>query len=394
VALNQHRPANVQILYKAIDHTAQQAGLFWTVITSVNNQEPSYYSSPDAIRIVQQLQQEQDATQSSEGLRNVKLKHPVGETHHVIRISLEDIKQEMWFGVKRPGFGAELEFVSPWYVFLKQFAEISNAALLRITAAMDLQRYQIEAMRQQGMARSAVNANLLAHDLKTLSGAVLKTISSLHEAVITNSIEIDEYYSRAIAASLNSVRKISEITKVITKETKLDDHQPCSLTRVAEHIERLRSEDFSPDGIRLSVEFDDDYVIDVPYYVVTVAIDNLVTNARNAIVNYNNGSGQSQGRIFISGVRENGSVSCYVRDSGPGIPEALRERIWEYGYSTDPESGGWGLPMIRDRLGEHDCSIELLSEIGGGATFRISFPPAKTSEESGGQEVADERSSG
>jgi signal transduction histidine kinase len=384
VVLNHHRPTNLHSLCEAIDYAAQQAGLFWTVITSSSSRELSYATSSEANKIVHQLQQEEDSTQVYQALTSIELKSPSGETHHVIKIALEDTKQDVWFGVKRSGFGVELQFGSPWYVFLKQFAEISSAALLRITAAMDLKRYQLEAMKQLGMARSASNANILAHELKNLSGAVLKTISSLDEGAKTG--KIDHNYSRMIAACLNSARKMSDITKVITKEMKLDNHQPCSLTEAAKHIARLRSDDFLPDDVILKVELNQDYLIDVPYYVVTLALDNLVSNARNAIVNDNGSFGLAQGRIFISGGREGELITCYINNNGPEIPVALRERIWETGYSTDPDSGGWGLPLVRDLLQENRSRIELLPSTGKGATFKISFPPAKTAKKDAGQD--------
>jgi signal transduction histidine kinase len=346
VVLNQHRPANFQNLCQAIDHTARQAGLFWTAVTWGSSNDLSYFSSSEAAEIVRRLQGEQQSQGVSGNVTSLELKPTIGDTHHVIRIHLENAEQEMWFGVKRKGFGVELEFVSPWYVFLKQFAEIANAAMLRITASRDLQRLQIENIRQQGMAKSATNANILAHDLKNYSGGVHNTLSFIKKSLTRNRITIEEEYAVMITDSLNSAlnsaKKINDITKIITLERKLDDHQPCSLTRAVNHVVGLRGDDFSPDNIGLKAEVKGDHEIDIPYYVATVAIDNLVTNARNAIVKYNGGSGQGQGRIFISvdKDKEEGFVTCYVKDDGPGIPEAFRERIREFGYTTNWDSGG------------------------------------------------------
>ena len=401
VDLNKHRPANFQMLCQAINHTAEQAGLFWTAVTSDSGQESSYFSSPEAAEIVQQLQQkEQDAPRVLDDVTLFDLKPPTGETHHVMRIPLENTKQEMWFGIRRKGFGMELKFVSPWSVFLKQFAEIANAAMLRITASRDLQRLEIENIRQQGMAKSATNANILAHDLKNYSGGVHNTLSFINDSLIMNRITIEKNFAERITDSLNkaldSAKKITEITKIITLETKLDDHQPCSLTRAVKHVVGLLSGDFSLDNIKFEIEIKGDHNIDVPYYVATVAIKNLVSNARNAIVKHNGVSGQGQGRIFIS-VDENeedGFIICYVKDNGPGIPEAFHERIWEYGYSTDPESGGWGLPLMRELLENNGSRIELLPNSDQGAAFKLSFPPSKTSEISGEKNLEDELRTG
>ena len=46
---------------------------------------------------------------------------------------------------------------------------------------------------------------------------------------------------------------------------------------------------------------------------------------------------------MIEVARRNGVICCDVQDSGGGVEEALRERIFDMGISTKPGSGGWGL---------------------------------------------------
>ncbi|MGQ4555027.1 PAS domain S-box protein [Halobellus sp. GM3] len=62
----------------------------------------------------------------------------------------------------------------------------------------------------------------------------------------------------------------------------------------------------------------------------------------------------------------------YVEDDGPGIPEAEREQVFEYGYSTTPGGTGFGLSIVRQCVDAHDWQIRAVEGRAGGARFEIS----------------------
>jgi signal transduction histidine kinase len=69
------------------------------------------------------------------------------------------------------------------------------------------------------------------------------------------------------------------------------------------------------------------------------------------------------------------SVALYVEDRGPGIPEPLRERLFERGVRGDDSTGsGLGLCVARRLMAEQGGTIEVHSRPGGGASFVLSFP--------------------
>lgn len=64
-----------------------------------------------------------------------------------------------------------------------------------------------------------------------------------------------------------------------------------------------------------------------------------------------------------------------VADDGPGIPEHLREVVFERGVSTEEEGEhGLGLAMCRRVVQEHGGEIVVETAPGGGALFRFSLP--------------------
>lgn len=70
-----------------------------------------------------------------------------------------------------------------------------------------------------------------------------------------------------------------------------------------------------------------------------------------------------------------GSISepsgFYVADDGQGIPEADRETVFEFGYSTNDEGTGFGLAIVREIATAHDWDTSVTDNDGGGTRFEI-----------------------
>ncbi len=71
-----------------------------------------------------------------------------------------------------------------------------------------------------------------------------------------------------------------------------------------------------------------------------------------------------------------------VRDHGPGIPEQLRERIFERFYRADESrnsatgGSGLGLAIVQAIVDSHDGTVQVRETSGGGATFQVRIPLA------------------
>lgn len=115
-------------------------------------------------------------------------------------------------------------------------------------------------------------------------------------------------------------------------------------------------------------------------------MNNLIKNGIEAVYEkFPDGqeSQQKQGRIVISAVlhRQAGRrfVLLKVEDNGPGIPEDMRESIFEPYFSTKGEHGnGLGLALVERAVLEHNARIYVNRSASGGAEFRILFPEGKS----------------
>jgi two-component system sensor histidine kinase FlrB len=81
--------------------------------------------------------------------------------------------------------------------------------------------------------------------------------------------------------------------------------------------------------------------------------------------------------LSISAVRYGEQVIIRVKDNGAGVPDAMRDRLFEPFASTKGEGLGLGLFLARDLTRQTGGSIEL-EEVEQGASFRLNFPIRRT----------------
>jgi two-component system OmpR family sensor kinase len=87
------------------------------------------------------------------------------------------------------------------------------------------------------------------------------------------------------------------------------------------------------------------------------------------------------GRVDVSAGVEDGRAYVEVADSGPGIPAAERERVFDRFYRLPGAPGpgsGLGLAIVRAIAQRHGAAVALRDTPGGGLTVRVTFPPART----------------
>src|SRR5262245_45003074 len=83
------------------------------------------------------------------------------------------------------------------------------------------------------------------------------------------------------------------------------------------------------------------------------------------------------GRLMVeTGRDEDNHVFIAITDSGPGIPEDARDKIFNLYYTTKPKGSGIGLAQAFRAVQLHNGRIKVESEVGAGTCFRIILPTA------------------
>ena len=105
---------------------------------------------------------------------------------------------------------------------------------------------------------------------------------------------------------------------------------------------------------------------------------NLLLNAIEAMENQDHGR-----QIWIEALDQGDTLVVRVEDSGPGIPEDLRERIFEPFMSSKQNGTGLGLSVSYGVIEAHKGKLELIpSQHENGACFEIRLPARKQYAES------------
>ena len=122
------------------------------------------------------------------------------------------------------------------------------------------------------------------------------------------------------------------------------------------------------DHVQVTTEFGIPDEIDCYASLLNQAIMNLVSNAIDAM--------DGEGTLHISTGLCEGAYCISVTDNGPGIPEALRERVLEPFFTTKPvgQGTGLGLSITYSIVRKHGGTLELLDAEGGGTRAVIRLP--------------------
>jgi len=104
---------------------------------------------------------------------------------------------------------------------------------------------------------------------------------------------------------------------------------------------------------------------------------NLIVNAAHAIEDLNGKNSPEKGTITISTVRDGTWAEIRISDTGIGIPEAVRHRIFDLFFTTkEPGRGtGQGLAIAHSVIVEkHHGTINLQTNAGEGTSFILRLP--------------------
>ncbi len=103
---------------------------------------------------------------------------------------------------------------------------------------------------------------------------------------------------------------------------------------------------------------------------------NVIVNAAHAIADVRARGRASLGRIDVSTRHVGDDVVIAVSDDGGGIPEAIRDHIFEPFVTTKPvgRGTGQGLALTRAVVDKHAGTVRFEPRPGGGTTFVITLP--------------------
>jgi PAS domain S-box-containing protein len=100
--------------------------------------------------------------------------------------------------------------------------------------------------------------------------------------------------------------------------------------------------------------------------MIRATVLNLLLNAAQAM--------NGRGNVTIKIAQHDWECSIEIRDSGPGVPPDLRDRVFEPFFTTKARGGGLGLPIARRTAELHGGTLTLSSPETGGSVFTLTLP--------------------
>ncbi len=238
---------------------------------------------------------------------------------------------------------------------------------------------EIEGQLHQSEKLTALGqlAGGIAHDFNNLLQAILG-YAQLMKQNPTNADLIERSLTVVESAAMDgseTVRRIQQFARLRPDEqfVGVDINQ---IVQDAVAITRPRwEENIARDSraLELKLDLEADALLQGRPAALSEVLTNLILNAMDAM--------PDGGRLTIAtGHTPGREVRVMVADTGVGMPEAVRQRIFEPFFSTKGEGGsGLGLSMAYSIVHRHGGDIHVDSVPGTGTTFTLVFPIAHES---------------
>src|SRR5882672_2055428 len=209
----------------------------------------------------------------------------------------------------------------------------------------------------------------VSHELRTPLTAIRGHVSALlDEGVVVG----PESRNQSLETVEAEAQRLERLVGDILDLARLDTHRFTVLTEEVDMAQLLDQafERYREEAQRRSIDYRQ-HVRDRPVIVsdgdrVLQVVGNLLSNAFRAT--------PDGGRVSLELARRNGVVHVAVEDTGPGIPQEARERLFRPFVSASAGGTGLGLAIAKEISAALGGRIELESEVGRGSRFELVLP--------------------
>jgi len=121
-----------------------------------------------------------------------------------------------------------------------------------------------------------------------------------------------------------------------------------------------------PGDVEMVMEFPEDFMVAVDWYMIQRLFINLLLNAVQAM--------PDGGKLSVNAYRRDDDNVIVIEDTGIGIPEESLENLFKPLYTTKAKGTGLGLAVCKKIVDAHDGTINVESTVGKGTIFTITLP--------------------
>ena len=235
----------------------------------------------------------------------------------------------------------------------------------KVTRAVELFTLRENLIKQERLSAIGKMLSTIVHDIRGPVNTIYGFIDLLSDEQTTAEERADftQIIRQEVQSVLNMVTEVLDFAKgktsILPRKT--------SVKKIMERFKPRLTQMCASFKTRLHLSVNSKQLLYADEEKIVRVLYNVAKNALEAM-----GEG---GELFLNIQDKDSRVLFEIRDTGPGIPPEIQDQLFESFVTSGKESGtGLGLAIVKKIIDEHKGSIELESEVGKGATFRIYLP--------------------
>jgi signal transduction histidine kinase len=247
-----------------------------------------------------------------------------------------------------------------------------------------LEQAQAEARRSERLAALGQLSAGLAHEIRNPLGVIKGSAEML-----TQKLQASDELARELAGYIST--EVNRLSALVTefldfaRPLHAQPH-PADLIALLDRVLQIVADRFVG---KQSVRVERDYASGLPLVpldesLCEQAFLNLVQNAYEAM----EAGGTLRIEVQPATQNDREGVQLRLADTGPGVPEELREEIFNPFVTTKKTGVGLGLSIVSKIVDGHHGSIHVENGPEGGAVFAIFFPLEEPAEPKAVQEIS------
>ena len=237
-----------------------------------------------------------------------------------------------------------------------------------VASVMDIserKRLERQLRRTEQLAELGTLASGMAHEIGTPMNVILGRAEYLLQRTA------DEGMKKGLATIVTQVERITKVMNQLLAfaRRRTPDRRAVDLGEVVDDSLEMFQERIAQSRITV------DKTIESSLPPVLADRDQLIQVLINLVMNSIHAMPEG-GRLRLSLAREGGSVCLGVSDTGHGMPEEIRSKVFEAFFTTKDfgKGTGLGLTVVKGIIEEHGGTIAVESAVDKGTTFWIRLP--------------------
>ena len=240
-------------------------------------------------------------------------------------------------------------------------AQLYQAIRHQILENKSLENAKIQAER---LAMVGQMASSIIHDIRS----PLAIIRGYAELAVAGSVTTErrQRFANTISGEVQRLKEMARELQEFSEGTQTFQLSPTPLAHVIEEVLTFLEGNFKERGIHLIQRLEYPGILMLDGFRMKRVIHNLAVNAAEAM--------PGGGTFMVTVIKEQGQVHVELADTGVGIPEEIRDRLFEPFVTSGKSHGtGLGLAVVKRIVEEHQGQISVVTGLTG-TTFTMRFP--------------------